>query len=859
MEALEKINEGVQNGEGLGVQSQPNATTTSLPNTTPEISLSPEDIAYLKDREIDPLLAWNSGFRSGKADKHKDQDRFNLGAQYGKHGLGRILTSHLVVNYQECLDQKARVRLRPHRQVVTIPAVEEGGNLVEDEQIYTYPKWLATAAPAVPFLPPYIFRPWAESKTRLDEDTNVPIYYVEAPAKALCLASHGMAAVGLAGVEAGFLDPRKSIKGVKGIPEANAELGRIEQRGRQDIICYDAGINNNPAVARGAARLAELLRLQGADVCMILLPLHFEADVRREAVELGLPADVIETEIIGLRLGCEPGAPESYAGYVKHNGDQGPDDFIARYHRYAKALGRNDANAFATAAFHRLPKVPADAVQWARTVRDGASSKETRSAALHDLLERLPYQAMLSVGGEAAIDGTYAIVKGADIGKKSLREAASKYEARSKAKLEAALPDWKEDLQTTRSGAYMGSLLNARLVLQHDPALSGILRFNEFTSEVTVKGKVPWLDPEISSRTIQDVDGIEIRTYLQRQGVHAAKDDVWDAVTAEAQRASYHPVRDYLLNLKWDGIKRLDLWLTTYLGAENTEYTRLAGAWWLQQAADRVLDPGCQADYTLVLEGLQGGQKTSVCRAIAVNNEWFCGSKLDISNKDAYGLLAGVWIYELGEGAILRRFDARDMKHFLTEMFDKWRLPYGRMFIRKPRQVSFIMTTNDTEYLIDTTGNRRYHPILCTEINLDGLKEDMGQLWAEAVERVKAKARRWPTEEEEVRLFRPEQEDRRKPAKWEHAARKAVEGKNIVTTDYLLREIGLKDANLRDDHARDAASALLAIGWTLVRRRIEGNGRPRVYVRPGATVSDDDILKAVTTVEVDLTDILENM
>lgn len=178
-------------------------------------------------------------------------------------------------------------------------------------------------------------------------------------------------------------------------------------------------------------------------------------------------------------------------------------------------------------------------------------------------------------------------------------------------------------------------------------------------------------------------------------------------------------------------------------------------------------------------------------------------------------------IYELGEGAILKRFDARDMKGFISDRSDTWRNPYARAQQTVRRQVSFAMTTNDTEYLVDETGNRRYWPVRCQSVNLDGLQRDILQLYAEALVRHQEGRRRWPTDEEDKTIFRPEQGQREVEDPMEDLLRSKLT-ENSYRPSEILEELGLKADTRGGTWKRIAAILTSKMSWS---KRQDGSGR----------------------------------
>jgi predicted P-loop ATPase len=226
-----------------------------------------------------------------------------------------------------------------------------------------------------------------------------------------------------------------------------------------------------------------------------------------------------------------------------------------------------------------------------------------------------------------------------------------------------------------------------------------------------------------------------------------------------ARLNGFHPVRDYLNGLQWDGVARLDTWLIDYAGAKDTKYTRAVGAITLIAAARRVRQPGCKFDEMLVLEQpQQGTDKSSALGVLAVREDWFSDDlPLNVEGKRVIEMLRGHWIIEAAELSGMRKADVEHLKAMLSRRIDRARMAWGRLPIEAPRQCIAIGTTNKSEYLRDTTGNRRFWPVLVQAFKLDALRRDRDQLWAEAAAReaqgesIRLAPELWPSAEEEQR------------------------------------------------------------------------------------------------------------
>ena len=254
--------------------------------------------------------------------------------------------------------------------------------------------------------------------------------------------------------------------------------------------------------------------------------------------------------------------------------------------------------------------------------------------------------------------------------------------------------------------------------------------FNEFSQRVVTLRGTPWgKDPGTAWSDDADSRATE---WLQREAnILVPSNTVAEAVQTVAHEHPFHPVQEYLNGLVWDGAPRLQNWLTTYLGCVDSEFVRAVGPPWLVSAVARIFEPGCQVDTVLVLEGPQGLRKSSALRAL-VGDAWFTDHIAELGSKDAYLDLQGKWVIELSELASIRKAETEKVKAFLTARIDHFRPPYGRRAMDFRRQNVFAATTNDQEPFVDSSGNRRYWPVRCGQIDIDAISRDRDQLWAEA-------------------------------------------------------------------------------------------------------------------------------
>jgi len=321
-------------------------------------------------------------------------------------------------------------------------------------------------------------------------------------------------------------------------------------------------------------------------------------------------------------------------------------------------------------------------------------------------------------------------------------------------------------------------------------------------------------------------------TIDERFGFRPGKEFFGDVVADAVRNAPFHPVRGYLDGLRWDGTPRLDRWLSTYGGAEDTEYTRAVGALVMVAAVRRVMDPGVKFDEMLVLESTQGTNKSSALRLLAVRDEWFVDDlPLNAEGKVVIERLAGRWIAEAGELKGMRKGEVEHLKAFLSRQEDTARMSYARLPVIVPRQCVIIGTTNSERYLRDLTGNRRFWPVRIDGFDLEALRRDRDQLWAEAAAREAGDA--------SIRLDPSlyaaagvEQEARRIEDPFV-AALDAALGKRtgkIRATD-VWKLLGIPVGQQTQDQNARLGDAMREIGWTRTRLRFGGGGPEYAYAR----------------------------
>jgi len=368
--------------------------------------------------------------------------------------------------------------------------------------------------------------------------------------------------------------------------------------------------------------------------------------------------------------------------------------------------------------------------------------------------------------------------------------------------------DWQDDMICDGKGnPVKNSLKNTMLIVEHNDVFKGVFRYNDFLCDYMVVKCPPWEDfKTFKPHRLNDNDLTEASACVERFGLSPDRIRIHNAIKVVAKRNSFHPVQDYFDTLVWDGTPRLSKWLSYYLGAEkeNADYLSFIGTNWMVAAVKRVYKAGCKFDHVLVLEGAQGAGKSTILKELATfgdedkQESYFSDSiKInDLHNKDTIQRIQGSIIVEIAELAGFSKKDDEDIKSWITMQDDECRLPYERTSTKFPRQFVLAATTNSYDYLKDPTGNRRYWPLEVLSIDLESVKRDRIQLWAEAISLYKQGHDLWP-KEEQIQLCEAEQAKRRSVDVWENSVLSAISNLSMFKqadgfeTDEILREIGL--------------------------------------------------------------------
>ena len=347
--------------------------------------------------------------------------------------------------------------------------------------------------------------------------------------------------------------------------------------------------------------------------------------------------------------------------------------------------------------------------------------------------------------------------------------------------------DWKTMLVTNRkTGAVEPTLDNACVILEHAPLFRGRLAFCEQGEQIYVTAPMPWESkikhtdtaeseaeimgdgwaesgsdgrtykgpPHAEGRLWTEQDSVEMYRWFEKHFGYSAMQKrnggLDNALLTAARRRSFNPISTYLKGLKWDGVERLDTMLVRWMGAEDCELNRLVTRLWMMGAVDRALRPGGQFDNVLVFKGPQGIGKTRMMRALV--GEYYTNAvRAATIGKESAEIMQGMWVVDLDEIDSVTRSSLTAFKAFITSPGDRYRKAYAVEAKSHPRQCVFFGTTNESSFLRDATGERRWWVVPCAgqkgmdargvRGTLPGFDDEVEQLWAEAFYRWKERIR----------------------------------------------------------------------------------------------------------------------
>ena len=473
--------------------------------------------------------------------------------------------------------------------------------------------------------------------------------------------------------------------------------------------------------------------------------------------------------------------------------------------------------------------------------REGAAEDEANAAIARQ--EQTPASAIREQGKEAFLigvnhrrmGGTYEgmceAIRADERSAVWYREKGTAYGGRELRKIwdkGAPEPDWLKEAQRDKEGGPRANLANAMRALRDAPEVRDLVAYDEMLRAPLLMRSVPatviQADATFDPRPLRDTDVGAVQEWLQLAGIERiSKDAMHQAMDLRAVERGFHPVRDYLNSLRWDGTKRLKTWLHTYHQAEASDYTNGIGTMFFIAMVARIFEPGCKCDYMLILEGEQGLLKSTACAVLG--GDWYSDALPDLRNagKDVSQHLNGKWLIEVGELSSMDKADANALKAFITRTVERYRPSFGRKEVIEPRQCVLIGTTNKRAYLRDETGGRRFWPVAVGMADVAKLAADRDQLFAEAVHLFRAGTRWWPSASFETTHIKPQQEARYEADAWEDRIREHLDGKARVTVlDVVVHGLSFDPARLGTADERRITAAMERVGWVRGERPTKG-------------------------------------
>lgn len=266
-------------------------------------------------------------------------------------------------------------------------------------------------------------------------------------------------------------------------------------------------------------------------------------------------------------------------------------------------------------------------------------------------------------------------------------------------------------LDLTDNGAIKNTIKNCLTVFQNDPVLHGAIRFNLLTERIDIVKPLWW---EKQTTTMNDTDFNYLMLYLEDKYGLTSETKIERAISIVADCDKYHPIRDYLNSLEWDGTERIRYALQHFLGADEDEYTYQALRLFMLGAISRVFKPGCKFEVMLCLVGGQGAGKSTFFRLLAIKDEWFSDDLRKIDDDNVYRKMQGHWIIEMSEMiATANAKSIEDIKSFISRTKETYKVPYETHPADRLRQCVFGGSSNSLDFLpLDRSGNRRFLPIM---------------------------------------------------------------------------------------------------------------------------------------------------
>ena len=393
-----------------------------------------------------------------------------------------------------------------------------------------------------------------------------------------------------------------------------------------------------------------------------------------------------------------------------------------------------------------------------------------------------------------------------------------------------ASDSWQRKLIRSDTNKAIECWQNVFYVLQNHPAWKNVLAFDSF-AQMPVKRKDAPTGACAGPWSAEDDTLLGLWLAQQMKLTIKSLGNISTGALACAQANPFHPVTAWLDSLVWDETERLPFWMSDCLGVKRSPYAMAVGTYFIMNLVARVYEPGCIMRSVPVLEGAQERGKSTALRML-VGDAWFSDSHFDVSGKDSFELIQGVWLYEISEMESFNKAESGRVKQFVSSIKDSWVPKYIRGRVTARRQVCFAGTVNEFIYQKDWTGTTRFWPLRCEaegNIDLDLINTQREQLFAEAVVRVRRGDRRFPTAEEYRDLFLDEQEARVVHHPWREpifAWLDLTTREKVTAYEILSEVIKVETAKMTLLNQQDVGRIMQAAGWE---RKRESDGLRKWY------------------------------
>lgn len=393
-------------------------------------------------------------------------------------------------------------------------------------------------------------------------------------------------------------------------------------------------------------------------------------------------------------------------------------------------------------------------------------------------------------------------------------------------------------MRRNQNGEILATLQNAQIWLSTPHACREMIKYDNFRDEIMF---APANDPT-GWRPFKDVDFTRVRLAMESRGFKAvSREMAKDVVKMVAEQNCFDTAITWLEGLEWDGVPRIDTFMSQYFSAERGKYSEAVSRYMWSALAGRVLKPGVKADMVPVLIGLQGVGKTAGLIELVPSEDFYESVNLLERDADMSRRMRGKLVMEIGELKGLHSRDMETIKEFITRTHESFRPLYGEFFKKYPRRGIFIGTSNLEEFLADSTGNRRWLPLRCGKVNVEALRHDRLLIWAEARELFKKNGIMWRDAQD---LGAKVHDDHRMGDIWrdeivewyygigKHAAVpfKPSEKEYITTHDVFKYALGLDIRQIKRGDEMRLSSVLRELGFTKDRTR-SGNKRLWVWIK----------------------------